>query len=159
MFHNRKPNDNRPGPARKLPALLGALLLAAALPAAPAPPPAECPEPRFTGKAPDEYYLRPNPLAAGTDLSEAERIYKGQGGRPSCATCHGDKGDGRGKLAGQFDPKPRNFQCAQVVNGIPDGQLFWIIRFGSPDTSMPAHPKLSDAQVWSVVLYLRRLVR
>jgi hypothetical protein len=58
-----------------------------------------------------------------------------------------------------FDPRPRNFQCAATVNGIPDGQLFWIIRYGSPGTSMPPHPKLGDEQVWGVVAYLRKLAR
>ena len=123
------------------------------------PPASECPQPRFTGKAPDEAYLRKSPLDAGADLRVAERIYQGTRGSLACATCHGAKGDGRGEMAEQFDPRPRNFQCAQTVNGIPDGQLFWIIRNGSPGTSMPPHPNLSDDQVWKVVLYLRRLAR
>lgn len=139
--------------------LLAALLASAAMSAAAAPPSEECPQPRFTGKAPDEYYQQKNPLDPATDLAQAERIYRGAGGSLSCATCHGEKGDGRGKLAAQFDPRPRNFQCKQTVNGIPDGQLFWIIRFGSPGASMPPHPKLTDQQVWALVLYLRRLAR
>ena len=133
-----------------------ALSAAASLQAAP--PPAECPQPRFTGRAPDEYYLRANPFPAA-DLGEAQRLYVGDPRNISCAACHGDKGDGRGPLSDQFDPRPRNFACAQTVNGIPDGQLFWIIRFGSPGTSMPPHPRLSDAQVWGLVRYLRTLAR
>ncbi|MNC88750.1 hypothetical protein D3C83_46000 [compost metagenome] len=62
-------------------------------------------------------------------------------------------------MSHMFDPRPRNFQCAATVNGIPDGQLFWIIRYGSPGTSMPPHPKLGDEQVWKVVAHLRRLAR
>lgn len=123
------------------------------------PPTSECPQPRFTGKAPDEYLARTNPLPPGTDLAEAERIFRGGARGVSCATCHGAKGDGRGEMATMFDPRPRNFQCAQTVTGIPDGQLFWIIRFGSPGTSMPPHPNLTDEQVWKLVLYLHRLAR
>jgi mono/diheme cytochrome c family protein len=124
----------------------------AALPAARV---GECPQPRFTGKAPDEYYQRTNPLqASNAHLKAAERLYNAKNG---CAVCHGKKGDGKGPLASQFDPPPRNFACAQTVNGIPDGQLFWIIRFGSPGTSMPEHPELTDEQIWQVVLHLRRL--
>jgi len=137
-----------------------ALGLAAAGAAAQRQPAAsECPQPRFTGKAPDEYYERKNPLPPGTDLAAAERIFLGSGGKIACASCHGEKGDGRGELSGMFDPRPRNFTCAQTVNGIPDGHLFWIIRFGSPGASMPPHPKLSDEQVWQLVMYLRRLAR
>lgn len=125
-----------------------------------APPAAECPQPRFTGKAPDEYYNRTSPLAPGTqDGAAAKRIFMGRGNSISCATCHGEKGDGRGEMSDQFNPRPRNFTCAQTVDGVPDGQLFWIIRFGSPGTSMPPHGELSDEQVWQLVAYLRHLAK
>ncbi len=120
--------------------------------------PPECPQPRFTGKAPDDYYKRTNPLtAANTNVKTAESLFQGQMGSVNCAICHGEKGDGRGVLASQYDPPPRNFSCAQTINGVPDGQLFWIIRFGSPGTAMPPHPALKDEQVWQLVLYLRQL--
>jgi len=124
------------------------------------PPVSQCPQPRFTGKAPDDYYERKSPLPSSeAALKAAERLYRGSSGEVACATCHGEKGAGDGVLAGQFDPRPRNFACAQTVNGIPDGQLFWIIRFGSPGTAMPAHPELNDEQIWQLVAYLRRLAK
>jgi mono/diheme cytochrome c family protein len=123
------------------------------------PPAKECPQPRFTGSAPPEYLERRNPLGPESATAEGERLYQGSGAGISCAKCHGDKGDGAGPMSQMFDPRPRNFQCAATVNGIPDGQLFWIIRYGSPGTSMPPHPKLSDEQVWKVVAYIRRLAR
>jgi mono/diheme cytochrome c family protein len=119
----------------------------------------ECPQPRFTGSAPAEYLSRQSPLPPASDLSEARKLFLGDGDRISCAKCHGEKGDGRGPMSAMFDPHPRNFACAETVNGIPDGQLFWIIRFGSPGTSMPPHPKLTDEQVWKLVAYLRQLAR
>jgi mono/diheme cytochrome c family protein len=122
-------------------------------------PAADCPQPRFTGKAPEADYALRNPLGADTGLDEARRLYLGDGSKVSCATCHGVKGDGRGEMADLFDPLPRNFRCAQTVNGIPDGQLFWIIRYGSPGSSMPPHPALSDRQLWTIVNYLRQLAR
>lgn len=122
--------------------------------------PAECPQPRFTGKAPDDYYTRINPLAAANAGSKAgEQIFQGDAGHANCALCHGKKGNGRGPLSGQYDPPPRNFACAQTINGVPDGQLFWIIRFGSPGTGMPPHPSLKDEEVWQLVLYLRQLAK
>ena len=45
----------------------------------------------------------------------------------------------------------------QTIDGVPDGQLFWIIRFGSPGTKMPPNPRFSDEQVWQLVAYLRQL--
>ena len=146
---------------RHLLAKIGAALLLAAVPAfaREAPPPGECPQPRFTGKAPDEYYLRKNPLAPDTDLRQARKIYLGDGKKVACAECHGEKGDGRGPMSELFEPRPRNFACAKTVNDIPDGQLFWIIRFGSPGASMPAHPQLTDEQIWQIVLFLRTLAK
>jgi mono/diheme cytochrome c family protein len=143
------------------PLLLATLLgLASACPALAAPPAAQCPQPRFTGKAPDDYYNRTNPLAPGAqDSAAARRIFVGRGNAISCATCHGEKGDGRGEMSDQFNPRPRNFTCAQTIDGVPDGQLFWIIRFGSPGTSMPPHGELSDEQVWQMVAYLRHLAK
>jgi len=120
----------------------------------------ECPQPRFTGRAPDQYYGRVNPLQANSEnLAAGERLYLGQPRAQSCAVCHGAKGEGNGPLSLQFTPRPRNFACRQTINGIPDGQLFWIVRFGSPDTAMPDHPGLSEEQTWQLVLHLRRLAQ
>jgi mono/diheme cytochrome c family protein len=125
----------------------------------PLPPASQCPQPRFTGKAPENVYDLLNPLRAdAASLAAGRRLYEKEAS-PSCQICHGIKGDGRGPLSRQFDPPPRNFACAQTVNGIPDGQLFWIIQNGSPGTSMPSFKVLRDEQVWQVVLYLRELAR
>lgn len=127
------------------------------------PPSAECPQPRFTGKAPAEIYGLSNPLSVNAEtLAAGERSYRGKSGATSCATCHGEKGDGKGILASQFEPRPRNFACTQTVNSIPDGQLFWIIRNGSPGTAMPpisAFGKFTDEEIWQIVAYLRQLAR
>src|SRR5690606_6002731 len=103
-----------------------------------------------------------NPLPATRSvLSTGKRLYLGkvEGVGPGCAVCHGNKGDGQGRLAPGFEPQPRDFTCAQTINGIPDGQLFWIIRYGSPGTSMPANAQLKDEQIWQLVHELRRLAR
>lgn len=120
----------------------------------------ECPQPRFTGKAPAEYYERVSPLSpTPQNLKAGEQLFLGSTDSESCAICHGRKGDGKGALAKQYDPPPRNFACAKTVAGVPDGQLFWIIRFGSPGTSMPSHAKLSEEQIWQLVLHLRKLAK
>ena len=140
-------------------ALALACLCAGADTFAQTPPAGQCPQPRFTGRAPDAVYALSNPLGHSPEnIAAGRRLYE-KGAQPACRTCHGLKGDGRGPLAAQFDPPPRNFACAKTVNGIPDGQLFWIIQNGSPGTSMPSFPALSEEQVWQVVLYLRELAR
>ncbi len=119
-----------------------------------------CPEPRFTGKAPDAYYAQTNPVpASDAATTTASVLFQGGDRAANCAVCHGKRGDGNGPLARQYDPPPRNFNCARTIEGVPDGQLFWIIRFGSPGSAMPPHPGLSDEQVWQLVGYLRQLAR
>lgn len=119
----------------------------------------QCPQPRFTDKAPPDYYALENPLENSWSNRRAGRkVYRGLVyDNVNCAACHGRKGDGAGPLSSSFDPPPRNFTCESTINGTPDGQLFWIIKYGSPGTEMPAHPGLSDEQIWQVVLELRRL--
>ena len=125
-----------------------------------APGPGECPQPRFTGSAPADYLARANPLmATPQNLSAGEQLFLGTEQVEQCSICHGRNGNGKGALAKQYDPPPRNFACAKTVVDVPDGQLFWIIRYGSPDTAMPPHGKLSDEQVWQLVLHLRRLAK
>lgn len=120
-----------------------------------------CAPARFNGKVPEDFTMMKSPLSAtAADLNAGEKLYfDGATDRFSCATCHGNKGDGRGEMARQYDPPPRNFACAQAVNGVADGQLFWIIRFGSPGTSMPAHKNFTDEQIWQLVAYVRGLAK
>jgi mono/diheme cytochrome c family protein len=119
---------------------------------------AACPENRTTKKAPDDFYNRANPLAAGAlDKKAAEVAFFGDGQGIACASCHGVRGDGKGDMASMFDPAPRDFRCKATLASVSDGQLFWVIKFGSPTTSMPPHPHLSDSRIWQLVLYIRAL--
>jgi mono/diheme cytochrome c family protein len=142
--------------------LLGFLLLIAysmsTLAAHMSPPKTECPQSRFTGQAPPELYARANPLESNRRNRRAGKELFEDLSNPSCVACHGKIGDGRGQLAGQFDPPPRNFACASAVEGIPDGQLHWIIKNGSPAAAMPPFDYLTDEEIWQLVIYLRSLV-
>lgn len=121
------------------------------------PPPGECPQPRFTGQAPDDLYALENPLASNRGNRRTGKELYEDLSDPSCVVCHGKKGDGKGQLASQFDPPPRNFACAATIDGVPDGQLHWIIKNGSPGTAMPPFDYLSDEEIWQLVLYLRSM--
>jgi mono/diheme cytochrome c family protein len=150
-------SDAREGIRAFVAALLLGLAAAGAHAGHQQPPAVECPQPRFTGKAPDELYSRANPLDASSGNRRAGKKLYEKLSDPSCTVCHGKKGDGKGQLASQFDPPPRNFACAATIDGIPDGQLHWIIKHGSPGTAMPPFDYLSDEEIWQLVLYLRSL--
>lgn len=120
---------------------------------------AACPQPRATLVAPDEFLALRNPLAdTAYDRERARHIFETNDGA-GCIACHGKKGDGRGRLASRLDPPPRNFACRATMAAVPDGQLFWVIRHGSPGTAMLGHGELSDEETWQVVRYIRELAR
>ena len=77
----------------------------------------------------------------------------------ACAMCHGEKGNGKGFMGAALVPPPRNFTCGSMMKDIPDGQLFWIIKNGSPGTGMMSFAGLPDEQVWQLIHYVRSLAK
>jgi len=117
-----------------------------------------CHQNRNTPAAPASLRDRINPLPAGEDTREAgRRLYQKEAKPLACKLCHGERGDGRGDPDFESAPPARNFTCAPVMNALPDGQLFWIIRNGSPDTAMPAYPHLSEDDIWKLIHYIRHV--
>ncbi len=118
----------------------------------------ECPQARNTLKAPVEYLEKKNPLR-----KEPRHIKKGKvlahiKAKPlACKQCHGMAGNGEGPMSLRMNPKPRNFTCDLTMDGISDGQLFWIIKNGSKGTSMPAYKHLPDKKIWQLIHYIRSL--
>lgn len=115
-----------------------------------------CPQARNTPNAPDEIRRLSNPLRPSP-----ENIFAGQtlfhfDAKPGpCRVCHGISGNGLGILFRELRPTPRNFTCNQSMTTIPDGQLFWIIKNGSPGSVMPAFKNLDDEQIWQLIHYIR----
>lgn len=83
-----------------------------------------------------------NPHTTPADIEMGKRLY---GGR--CAGCHGPSGDG-GKGA--------NLGQAQLPRAADDRSLYTVIRYGIPETEMPA-TLLSAQEVWQVAAYVRTL--
>ncbi len=119
---------------------------------------ADCVQKRNTPQAPDNIFKQSNPLQATQDnISAGEKLYA-SGAKPlACVQCHGEKGNGDGKMAMGMNPKPRDFSCQAMMKDIPDGQLFWVVKNGSKGTGMMAFSALQDEQVWQIVAYIRTL--
>lgn len=115
-----------------------------------------CPQPRETLKAPEAYLKMKNPLTVSREnILAGQTLFQVDAQPHACRVCHGVSGDGLGIVFKQVNPKPRNFTCYQLMDNLPDGQLFWIIKNGSKGTAMPAFQNLDDDQVWQLILYLR----
>ena len=117
-----------------------------------------CPQKRKTQKAPAKFQRMKNPLpASSAHLLAGEALFQKKVKPLACAQCHGKKGDGKGLLAGGLNPAPRNFTCADTMKNITDGQMFWVIKKGSPGTGMMAFKNLKDNQIWQLIHYIRKL--
>ena len=70
-----------------------------------------------------------------------------------CAVCHGLKGKGDGIAAVSLNPKPANFNNAEIQKQT-DGALFWKLTNGR--TPMASYKEsLSETQRWQVINYIR----
>ena len=116
-----------------------------------------CPQKRKTPKAPEKETSRVNPLPRNIESIKSGEGYFKKATPIPCQTCHGVRGDGQGDPDFESTPPARNFTCWETMKAIPDGQLFWVIRNGSPNTAMPAFGGLSDEAIWQVIHYIRFL--
>ena len=72
----------------------------------------------------------------------------------SCSVCHGPHGRGDGPAALSLSIVPTDL--AAHASGHRVGELFWWTAHGIPRTPMPGFsPRLSDAEIWDVVQFLR----
>ena len=99
----------------------------------------------FAGNAENPLMLSDKTLADGQDLYNN-----------NCASCHGDKGDGKGQFVDHYFPPVADLTAAGTQS-MSDAQLHWIIRNGISFTAMAAYPEFDDDQLWSIVTYVRTL--
>lgn len=70
----------------------------------------------------------------------------------NCAACHGDAGDGRGRVPAQVDFTSGGWQRSRS-----DEEIREIIRNGIPGAAMPPFRNFSEEQVEALVRHLREL--
>ena len=115
---------------------------------------AKCPQKRKTKAGPAG--IVKSDKTAKADAAAGKKIYMKTAKPMACKMCHGDKGDGNGKLGAALKPTPRNFACAKTMKDISSGQMFHVIKNGSKGTGMVAHGKtLKDKDIWNVIKYIR----
>lgn len=111
--------------------------------------------PRVPAEKIEEARTWTNPLS-----STEENVEKGKvlfQGKAFCATCHGREGKGLGDIEGLRGKLPRNFTDKMWQQARTDGELFWILKNGSPGTDMaPFIPLvLTEEEAWQVLMYVR----
>lgn len=84
-------------------------------------------------------------------VEKGKALYNGKG---TCFTCHGKTGAGDGPVAGSLNPPPQNFQHHGFWRHRTEGEIFWVIKFGSPGTSMIGFGGvLMDEEIWAIIQY------
>lgn len=72
-----------------------------------------------------------------------------------CATCHGNRGDGKTQInSGLYPPAPDMRKA--YTQDLSDGELFYIIKNGIRFTGMPGWGG-NDEDNWKLVLFIRHL--
>lgn len=94
-----------------------------------------------------------NPLSRSSGIiDEGKWLYEGKG---LCVRCHGPYGDGKGVGAKKFQIPPQNFRDRDFWNNHDEGELFWIIKNGSPRTGMLEFQSLlTDVEIWKILRYV-----
>jgi len=93
--------------------------------------------------------------ASAEIVTAGKTLYEGKG---TCFLCHGIGGKGDGPASHmQTAHPPRDFTDCAFQQARDDGELFWVIKYGSPGTGMQALiPNiLNEEEGWKVVAYLR----
>jgi mono/diheme cytochrome c family protein len=93
-----------------------------------------------------------NPVASTPEsISAGRRAYQ-----RLCVRCHGPEGKGDGSAAGA-GAQPSDFTDAQWDYGSSDGDLFSVIHDGTSSDMEGYGERMSEADIWNVVNYIRSL--
>jgi mono/diheme cytochrome c family protein len=96
-----------------------------------------------------------NPLPSTDDnVAKGKALFHG---KAFCATCHGRDGKGMAEIEGLRGKLPRNFTDKTWQAVRTDGELFWILKNGSPGTDMASFIPLvlTEEEAWQVLLFVR----
>ena len=108
-------------------------------------------QPRAPESLLEELQDMDNPFSPTSEnIEEGRKVYFGHG---LCVTCHGKDGKGV-KVPGH---PPRDFTNAKWQEVRTDGEMMWMLKNGSPGTSMPVRvgKVISEAEGWKVILFIR----
>jgi mono/diheme cytochrome c family protein len=111
-------------------------------------------QPRVPADKLEEARALTSPLPDSPENAQkGKALYHGKG---TCFNCHGHAGMGDGPAAMGLVPSPRNFHHHGFWRHRTEGELFWVIKHGSPGTSMIGFDSvLSDEEIWAIIQYER----
>jgi mono/diheme cytochrome c family protein len=116
------------------------------------------PKATSTAQSPHTFNITPedkdraNPVRfTDASVQRGKKIFNSQ-----CASCHGDKGDGKSELAREMKIQPADLTKPDMLQKRTDGELFAIIASGS-DVMPGQATRMQEREKWQVINYLRSL--
>jgi len=105
-----------------------------------------------------DFPVPPRPADEQKLIQHGKEVYA-----QNCASCHGERGDGKGLCSAFLVPSPRDFTTAHYkfrstpLGSLPtDADLFRIVSLGVKGTPMPPWKwLLDDTDRWAVVEYIK----
>jgi mono/diheme cytochrome c family protein len=105
-------------------------------------------------KIPPEASSQPNPVKPTPEsLADGKKMYN-----LDCAMCHGEKGDGKGDMAGDMKTKMPDFTDPESLKNRTDGDLYYIIKNGKGEMP-PEGDRGKPTMLWDIVNYVRALAK
>ena len=95
-----------------------------------------------------------NPVTPTPDSRAHAKMMYGM----DCAICHGANGNGKGELVADMQLKLKDFTDPEALKGVPDGELFYIIKNGKGKMG-PEGPRAKDDTIWNMVILIRSFAR
>jgi mono/diheme cytochrome c family protein len=108
-------------------------------------------------RAPSEARQIKNPVPdSEAVIAAGKQFYLGKG---NCYVCHGKEGRGDGEGGAMLNPPPRDLTDPTFQRLRTDGELFWSIKEGVPQTGMFSYaPRMiSEEAAWKIIRYIRTI--
>ncbi len=103
---------------------------------------------------PEEAVKRQNPIKADDkSIADGKRLFATE-----CVMCHAEDGSGKSSLAESMQLALKDLREPATTQQHTDGALFYVIQKGKGKMP-PEEGRLKEAQIWSLVNYVRSVVK
>jgi len=105
-------------------------------------------------KVPDDLMGKSNPVKPTPDgMAHAKKMWG-----YDCAICHGANGDGKGDIASSMKAPMKNYADPAALQGMSDGELFYIIQKGKAEMP-PEGDRAKPDDIWNMVTLVRSFAK
>ena len=106
-------------------------------------------------KVPDDLMGKSNPVKPTPEgMAHAKKMWG-----YDCSMCHGANGDGKGDIASSMKTPMKNYTDPAALQGMSDGELFYIIQKGKGAEMPPEGDRAKPDDIWNMVTLVRSFAK